>query len=433
MRELAGRGIGPRRLPDLEPAHRRGLRRSRSIRCPQLVAAGVRCSISTDDPGDVRHRPHARLRGCAALGARSSRGLRGRARSARSATPRRSDASQGVGEDVRLAPQQRATLVTMSAGSSMARADRRRPSAQDARRVQRRPPCRAAEAAGSRKTHVLPAAAEAGTVDVRVPRARVRPAASCSSASARAQAASATSSRATGATLRQQRVDPAEDAEGRRNRSTRTRRTPPRTRSSPRSRRRTTSDARSPRCRSASCGRRTPRPRRSSRALYLQRAESRPRPRQRGPGRGAALAVEHPVHGRSELGPRQGVHGTAGEGGFDPVNKAVQLDVNSRSDFGVQSDARRVRPALVVYEEIANATPRTTRTSRSQLAQAAEAAGNVPKAITAYEKFLGSPRTIRWRRPVKQRLAQLASRSLPSAKSAVRLPAASLDPGGEPE
>jgi tetratricopeptide (TPR) repeat protein len=141
-------------------------------------------------------------------------------------------------------------------------------------------------------------------------------------------------------------------------------------------------------------------------ALYLQRAETR---RDRGnaiqvAGGAALSSTLFTVDPNSALG--KALTGTAGQGGFDPVNKSVQLDVQGRSDVQYKAMQAAYDDALAVYQDIADATPRDPN-AWSQLAQAAEAAGNVPKAITAYEKFLQLAPDDPLAEGVKQRLAQL--------------------------
>jgi len=141
-------------------------------------------------------------------------------------------------------------------------------------------------------------------------------------------------------------------------------------------------------------------------ALYLQRAE---RARQRGNAiqvaAGAALSSTlFGLDPNSELG--KAFTGTAGEGGFDPLNKAVQVDVNSRANVEYEAMQKAYDDALAAYQAIADTTPRDPN-AWSQLAQAAEAAGNVPKAITAYERFLALAPDDPLAAGVRERLQQL--------------------------
>ena len=141
-------------------------------------------------------------------------------------------------------------------------------------------------------------------------------------------------------------------------------------------------------------------------ALYLQRAE---RARDRGnaiqaQGGAALSATLFGLDPSSELG--KAFTGTADAGGFDPVNKSVQLDVQARSDVQYKAMQAAYDDALARYESIANTTPRDPN-AWSQLAQAAEAAGNVPKAIEGYEHFLKLAPDDPLAVGVRQRLKQL--------------------------
>ena len=141
-------------------------------------------------------------------------------------------------------------------------------------------------------------------------------------------------------------------------------------------------------------------------ALYLQQAE---RARDRGNAIQAAggASLSSTLFGldpSSDLG--KAFTRTAGSGGFDPINKAVQVDVNARANVEYDAMQASYDDALAAYESIADQTPRDPN-SWSQLAQAAEAAGNVPKAIEAYEQFLKLAPDDPLAPGVKERLQQL--------------------------
>jgi tetratricopeptide (TPR) repeat protein len=94
------------------------------------------------------------------------------------------------------------------------------------------------------------------------------------------------------------------------------------------------------------------------------------------------------------------------QAGFDPVNRAVKTKVDAQLQEVVQEVQQAYDSALSTYEAIAEVTPRDPN-AWSQLAQAAEAAGNVPKAITAYERFLEIAPDDPLAPQVRQRLQQL--------------------------
>jgi tetratricopeptide (TPR) repeat protein len=94
------------------------------------------------------------------------------------------------------------------------------------------------------------------------------------------------------------------------------------------------------------------------------------------------------------------------ESGFDPVNQAVKTKVDAELQQAVQEAQQAYDSALTTYEAIARQTPNDPN-AWSQLAQAAEAAGNVPKAITAYERFLKVAPDDPLAPQVRQRLQQL--------------------------
>jgi tetratricopeptide (TPR) repeat protein len=152
-------------------------------------------------------------------------------------------------------------------------------------------------------------------------------------------------------------------------------------------------------------------------ALYLQRAEAaRARGNaiqaQAGPSLQSTLFGIDPT---TELGKAFGAtaYGQTAtdptatpENNVDPVNKAVQLDVNSRSNVEYDQMQSAYDQAVVIYQEVANASPRDPN-AWSQLASAAEAAGDVPKVIAAYEQFIKLAPDDPAAAGVKARLAQL--------------------------
>jgi len=141
-------------------------------------------------------------------------------------------------------------------------------------------------------------------------------------------------------------------------------------------------------------------------ALYLQRAQralERRNAIQAAAGPAAATDLFTPDQ-TSPLG--KALSETSGQPGFDPINQAVKTKVDKELDLALQDAQQAYNSALSTYEAIAKVTPRDPN-AWSQLAQAAEAAGNVPKAITAYEKFLEVAPDDPLAPAVRQRLKQL--------------------------
>ena len=165
---------------------------------PQLVAAGVPCSISTDDPAMFDTDLTRDYDAARSLGARAARVLRGRRRR-RALRRGDEDASRGDRRGLRLASATTATLVPMSNrgrtwhGLTAARRRARRAGSSAGRAP------RAEDSRHCRRHDVLPEAARARAVGLRPPRDRLRRRASSSSASAPARPGSATSCRATSA------------------------------------------------------------------------------------------------------------------------------------------------------------------------------------------------------------------------------------------
>ena len=248
VEELADRGL----VLDVTPISnvRTGAVRlaSRSTRSRQLVAAGVRCSVSTDDPvmfdTDLTREYEAAesrsgstrvtLYETALAGALCDEETRARLRGN----------SLGIGG------------YALTRAMARAAAKRRQPT--------RHHDAPTAEAQGQRRPAlrghaVLQPAAQAGQVGVRLPRRRLRPAASCSSASARRTwAASPTSSTGSAAAARASRRS-SKAAEGDRRRTRRTRHAWKDARDRPTTRRATSRPRSRPGRRTRRCARRTSR------------------------------------------------------------------------------------------------------------------------------------------------------------------------------
>jgi len=153
-------------------------------------------------------------------------------------------------------------------------------------------------------------------------------------------------------------------------------------------------------------------------ALYLQRAEAA-RARGNAIQAQAAPSLQSTLFGidpNTELGKAFGETAYGGqtaidptatpENNVDPVNKAVQLDVNSRSNAEYDQMQSAYDQAVVIYQEVADSSPRDPN-AWSQLASAAEAAGDVPTVIDAYEQFVKLAPDDPAAAGVRARLAQL--------------------------
>lgn len=107
----------------------------------------------------------------------------------------------------------------------------------------------------------------------------------------------------------------------------------------------------------------------------------------------------------SKLG--QALQGTADPlAGADPINRAVQSQVNTQSGSSFTEMSSAYKQAVSVYKQLAHESPNDPSV-QFQLAQAADAASDAKTAIAAYKHFLKLAPDDPSAPAIKQRLKQL--------------------------
>jgi len=118
----------------------------------------------------------------------------------------------------------------------------------------------------------------------------------------------------------------------------------------------------------------------------------------------------------SKLG--QALQGTADPlAGADPINRAVQSQVNTQAGTAYTDMSSAYRKAVSAYKRIAALNPNDPSV-QFQLAQAADAASDTKTAIAAYERFLKLAPDDPTAPAIKQRLKQLKTPQVQPAVSA---------------